>query len=40
MEWIDSLFTIHSAVQTLVVLALIISVGMALGKLQIGRAHA
>ena len=35
MEWIDSLFTIHSAVQTLVVLALIISVGMALGKLRI-----
>ena len=32
MEWIESLFTIHSAVQTLVVLSLIISIGMVLGK--------
>ena len=32
MEWIESLFTIHSAVQTLVVLSLIISIGMMLGK--------
>ncbi len=35
MEWIDSLFTIHSAVQTLVLLALIVSLGLALGKLRI-----
>ena len=35
MEWIDSLFTIHSAVQTIVLLALIISTGLALGKIHI-----
>ena len=35
MEWIESLFTIHSAVQTLVVLSLIISIGMVLGKLRV-----
>ena len=35
MEWIESLFTIHSAVQTIVILSLIVSVGLALGKLHI-----
>ena len=35
MNWIDHLFYIHSSVQTVVVLALIISVGLALGKLHI-----
>lgn len=35
MEWIDSLFTIHSAVQTIVLLALIISTGLALGKIHV-----
>ena len=35
MEWIESLFTIHSAVQTVVVLSLITSLGLALGKIHI-----
>lgn len=35
MEWIDSLFTTHSAVQTLVILAAIIAAGLPLGKLRI-----
>lgn len=35
MEWIESLFTIHSAVQTIVVLSLIVATGLALGKLHI-----
>ena len=35
MEWIESLFTIHSAIQTIVVLSLIVSTGLALGKLHI-----
>lgn len=35
MEWINNLFTIHSAVQTVVLLALIVSIGLALGKLRI-----
>ncbi len=35
MEWIESLFTIHSAVQTIVVLSLIVSTGLALGKMHI-----
>ena len=35
MEWIESLFTIHSAVQSIVVLSLIVSLGLALGKIHI-----
>ena len=35
MNWIDHLFYIHSAVQTVVVLALIIAVGLALGKMHV-----
>lgn len=35
MEWIDSLFTVHSAVQTCVLLSLIVSTGLALGKFHI-----
>ena len=35
MEWIESLFTIHSAVQTIVLLSLIVSLGLALGKIHI-----
>lgn len=35
MNWIDTLFCTHSAVQTVVLLALIISTGLALGKLHI-----
>lgn len=35
MEWIESLFTIHSAVQTIVLLSLIVSIGLALGKMHV-----
>ena len=35
MEWIDGLFNIHSALQTVVLLSLIISVGLALGRIHI-----
>ncbi len=35
MDWINGLFTIHSAVQAVVVLSLVISSGLALGKLHI-----
>ncbi len=35
MEWIESLFTIHSAVQTIVLLSLIVSTGLALGKIHV-----
>ena len=36
MEYIQSLFTVHSAVQTVVVLSLICALGLALGKVKIG----
>ena len=32
MDWLQGLFTIHSSVQTVVVVALIIATGLALGK--------
>lgn len=35
MDWINGLFSVHSAVQAVVVLSLIISSGLALGKLHI-----
>ena len=35
MEWIESLFVTHSAVQTIVVLSLIVSIGLALGKIHV-----
>lgn len=35
MEWIERIFTIHSAVQTLIVLSLIVALGLPLGKLHI-----
>lgn len=35
MDWINSLFTIHSSVQTVVVVSLIIAIGMALGKIKL-----
>lgn len=35
MEWIESIFTTHSAVQTLIVLSLIVALGLPLGKLHI-----
>lgn len=35
MDWFDSLFTAHSALQTIVVLSLICSAGLAFGKLRV-----
>lgn len=35
MEWINELFSTHSALQTLVLLSLIIAVGLALGRIRI-----
>lgn len=35
MEWINGLFTTHSALQTMVLLSLIIAAGLALGKIHI-----
>ena len=35
MEWINGLFTTHSALQTMVLLSLIIAAGLALGKLHV-----
>ena len=35
MEWLNGLFTIHSALQTIVVLALVCCVGIILGKIRI-----
>jgi len=36
MDWLSGLLTSHSALQTVVVLSLICSVGLALGKIRIG----
>ena len=36
MEWLSGLLTAHSALQTVVVLSLICSVGLALGKIRVG----
>ena len=36
MEWIDTLFVEHTALQAVVVVALICAAGMALGKGRIG----
>lgn len=35
MEWLEQLFSIHSSVQTVVVISLIIAVGLGLGKVRI-----
>lgn len=35
MEWLEQLFSIHSSVQTVVVISLIVAVGLALGKVRI-----
>ena len=35
MQWIDSLFAVHSAMQTVIVLSLICAVGLAFGKLRV-----
>ena len=35
MEWIDTLFVEHTALQAVVVVALICAAGMALGKVRI-----
>lgn len=36
MDWISSLFTIHSSMQTVVVVSAIIALGLALGKVRVG----
>lgn len=36
MDWINSLFAIHSSVQTVVVVSVIIALGLALGKVRVG----
>lgn len=36
MEWLQGLFTVHSSIQTVVVIALIIAVGLSLGKIKFG----
>lgn len=36
MEWLQSLFTVHSSIQTVVIIALIIATGLGLGKIKIG----
>ena len=36
MQWIESLFAVHSAMQTVIVLSLICAVGLAFGKLRVG----
>lgn len=36
MDWLQGLFTIHSSVQTVVVVALIIATGLALGRFKVG----
>ena len=35
MEWLEQLFSIHSSVQTVVVISLIVAVGLGLGKIRI-----
>ena len=35
MDWINGLFTVHSAIQTVVVLSLICYVGLILGKIHV-----
>ena len=35
MDWINGLFSVHSALQTVVVLSMIIACGLALGKLKV-----
>lgn len=36
MDWLQGLFTIHSSIQTVVVVALIIACGLGLGKVKVG----
>lgn len=35
MEWLEQLFSIHSSVQTVVIISLIVAVGLALGKVRV-----
>ena len=35
MEWFQQLFSVHSSIQTVVVLSLIVSLGLALGKFHV-----
>ncbi|MBQ8046656.1 MAG: putative transporter [Prevotella sp.] len=37
MDWLSTLFLTHSAIQTVVVVSLIVALGMALGKLRVGN---
>ena len=35
MDWVTSLFSIHSSVQTVIVISLIIALGLALGRIKV-----
>ena len=35
MDWISSLFSVHSAVQTVIVISVVIALGLSLGKLRV-----
>ena len=35
MDWINNLFTIHSSIQTVVILSIIIACGLGIGKLKV-----
>lgn len=35
MEWINGLFTVHSSIQAVVILSLIIAIGMGLGRMKV-----
>ena len=35
MDWFTSLFTVHSSIQTVVIISVIIAVGLALGKIRV-----
>lgn len=35
MDWLNSLFMVHSSIQTVVVVSAIIALGLALGKIKV-----
>ena len=35
MDWLHSLFSVHSSAESMVVISLIIAIGMALGKIKV-----
>ena len=35
MDWLTSLFTVHSSIQTVVIISVIIAAGLALGKIRV-----